>query len=506
VVIKLPYFGPAVPNPAEWTQDAHDPQRTGYTFEEPVLPWTLLWTWNGPDPDGGPGGHFYHAPREARTVTGGSWVFVPAGNRGLYALSKTSGEPAWHLQAAGFEATPAYDPNSRHLLAGGTDGRLYKIEAHTGRVSGTYQAGSPIHKSVLLVGEHAYIITLEGRLHKVNIQDMTRSWIYDAGSPISTPPAYSASRGLVVFASEDLHVHAVQQTTGTQHWRVKPTSRPAKYPYSFDGYWPVVADGQGIVFVRLNLGMNALWSGPLTGEWGGGIYPLTNAEIRDFLQSEGGKWKNLFALDLDNGQEKFVPAVGFGGVEGLKDDKPVLENGPVPVVRVLPDGKEVAYTHFRSGQGGAKDGRWDSHIGEMVLDNSTVPGMAAGDLRFINTANLQTVISDEQTPLTGAGDTLFHAHWGASESFRITDRSDARGKTFENPILTSLNPTVIRRIVSCASFDPATHWTSCGLSLFGDTRYWSGPGWWVYWNVLDPSDTSTAGLQRRYLAALYLRQ
>lgn len=493
----------AVPGSAgEWTQDAHDAQRSGYTAENPALPWTLLWTWNGPDSQGGTGGHFYNAPREARTVTGGAHVYVPAGNQGVYALDKLTGRQVWNFRETSFNVTPAYDSETGHLYAGGSNGRLYKIEGASGRVSGSYQAGEEINKSVLLAGSHGYVVTSSGKLHKVNLADMSSAWVYTAGSPASTPPAYSASKGLLVFATKDLYIHAVRVTDGAASWRVKPTPNPAQFPYTFDGYWPVIAERHGVVFVRLNLGMDALFSGPLSGAWGGGVYPTTMAEIRAFLQSNNGKLKNLFALDLNNGSEKFVPAVGYGGVEGLKDNKPILETGPVPVVRVLPNGTEVAYSHFRSAQGNAPDGRWDSHMGEMVLDSSTISGLAAGDLRFIKTGSLYVKVTDEQTPLTMAGDTLFHAHWGASENFRITDRSSSRGLTYNDPITTSILPAVIRRQVQCSDFKPSTHWTTCGLTLFDDGRYWNGPGWWVYWNVLDPPTPSrraySEGILPRY--------
>ena len=267
-------------------------------------------------------------------------------------------------------------------------------------------------------------------------------------------------------------------------WRVKPTPNTAGFPNEFDGYWPVIAEQHGIVFLRMRINHDAgLWGGPGKS----GIYPNSNAETRTFLQSKP-ELKNLFALSLDNGTEAFIPAVGYGGVEDLVNNAPYLDVGPVPVIRVLPDGKEVAYMVFRSGQSNPPDGRWDSHMGEMVLDNNTVPGMVAGDLRFINWdwANTSVRVTDEQTPITMAGDTIFRAHWGASESFRITDRSNTRGLTFANPITTQKHPTVIRRMQSCNNFNAATHWTTCGLTLFNDGRYWPGPGWWVYWNVLDP--------------------
>jgi hypothetical protein len=160
----------------------------------------------------------------------------------------------------------------------------------------------------------------------------------------------------------------------------------------------------------------------------------------------------------------------------------------------------VAYSHFRSGQGNPGDGRWDSHLGEMVLDKQTISGLVAGDLRFISSSGTYIKITDEQTPLTMAGDTVFHAHWGASESLQITDRSSSRGLTYDKPISTIKNPTVIRRIDACSSFNPATHWTTCGLALFDDGRYWSGPGWWVYWNVLDPPTPSRPAYSEGILA------
>ncbi len=486
VVAGTPQPPPASSN-SEWSQDAHDAQRTGYIQEEPEEPWTLLWTWNGPDGNGGTGGHFYNAPREARTITGGANVYVPAGSSGLYALAKNDGHQVWHLSNTQFNAVPAYDPATGYLYAGGADGQLYKINASNGTVAQTYAAGSGLNKSVLLVGNYAYVITDSGDLHKVNTSNMTRAWVYSAGSGVSTPAAYSSARGLILFATDDLDVHAIKDADGSALWRVKPTSHPAQAPYTFYGSWPVIAEQHGVVFLRLNLGMSALWSGPNTGSGGGGVYPSSNADTRALLQNNNGDLENLFALNLDDGSQKFVPAVGFGGVEALDGSgNPVLQDGPMPVVKTLDNGKEVAYISFRSGQGSPNDGRWDSHLGEMVLDDNTISGLAAGDLRFVDFPKSYVNITDEQTPLTMAGNTLFQAHWGASESVHILDRQDSKGQVHDDPITGESRPAIIRRMQACSDFNPSTHWTSCGLTLYADGRYWAGPGFWVYWNAYDP--------------------
>lgn len=179
-----------------------------------------------------------------------------------------------------------------------------------------------------------------------------------------------------------------------------------------------------------------------------------------------------------------------------------LQSGPVPVVKVNGDGSEVAYISFRSGRGNPPDGRWDSHMGEMVLDSTTIAGLAAGDLRFVDFPNSYVHITDEQTPFTMAGSTLFHAHWGASESVKILDRSAGKGLCQDTPITVQAHPVVIRREQTCGNKDMTTHWTTCGLSLYGDGRYWNGPGFWVYWNVMDPPTPTggsySEGLQPRY--------
>lgn len=489
---------------SEWSQEAGNAQRTGYTSTEPNEPWSLLWTWNGPDNNGGTGDHFYTAPREARTVTGGCCVFVPAGSQGLYALAKEDGAVVWHSTATTFNATPAY--SSGWVFAGGTDGKLYKFNANTGSNLGTYTAGNALNRGVLVVGSSVYALADNGNLHKVAAASMTSSWSYSAGSSASTGLAYSASRDVIIFGTADLYVHAVHNNNGARSWRVKPSANTAGFPNEYRYYWPVVADQTGIVFLRMRLDHNTgLWGYPGTGH----IWPNSNAAARSFLEANPSQ-QNLFALDLDNGAKQFIPAVGYGGTEDFVGGEPYLTTGPVPVVKTLDNGTEVAYIHFRNGQSNPADGRWDSHMGEMVLNNSTISGLVAGDLRFVkmnklggNGAYSFVYLTDEQNAITMAGNTLFHAHWGASESVRITNRASNLGLSFNNPIQTSNHPPIVRRMAACGGQNATTHWTTCGMTLYGDQRYWPNPGWWVYWNTYDPPTPSgttaySDGMRPRY--------
>ncbi len=497
LVIALLWSSVPTPAGADWVQDAHDAQRTGTTAESPDLPWTYLWSWNGCDAQGGLGGRRYQGPHESRPITGGAHIYVAAGeldaegDGGLYALRKCDGAVAWQRTSPAFDATPAYHVSTGALLAGGRDGVLYKLAGATGQVLGTYSAGSAISKSVLIGGERVFVVTEAGTLHAVDIATLAPLWVYSAGSPAATPPAYDAAQNVVVFCTRDLYVHAVNGNNGTRRWRVKPSPNtpggPPAYNNSFEFGWPVIASQHGLVFVRQSVeSFEDLWGpGPM------GRYPNTNAAIRAYLASNPAK-QNLFALDLANGSVRFIPAVGPGYLEIWWQGGPV-GGVPVcqPVVRRYPDGSEVAYILWRCGQtnsgGNPVDGRWDSQVGEMVLDNQTIPGLSAGDLRRVQWLD-DFVITDEQGPLTMAGDTLLYAHWAFGEQRRITDRGPTRGldSDWNNPIRTAHLPSFCRWIAADGTPNVQTHWHEGGLTLYGDGRFQPGPGWWGYWNVSGP--------------------
>lgn len=472
---------------ADWPQDAGNAQRSGYTPEEPTEPWSYAWSFNGPDANGGTGGHKYDAPAEARTIAGGGLVFVPAGNKGLYALRINDGAQAWNLRNITVNAAPVYDERTQLVFAGGSDGKIYKINVMDGATLGSYASGSAINKALLLVDNFVYAVNQAGQLHKVNTGDMSRVWVYNGNSKSDTPAAYSKSRNVIIFATADLYIHALENNSGGLKWRVKPTPHISGWPYTFDKAWPVIAEKHGVVLLRMQLDHNAMTKYPSQGS----IFANSFSIIRDWLEKNPEN-KNLFAINLENGQEKFTPAVGYGSTEGYINGRTYGVMGSQPVVKVWPDGAEVAYIHFRNGQGNPPDYRWDGHMGEMVFDSTTIAGLNAGDLRFINMARRHggvgyNDIVDEQNPLTMNGSTLIHAHWGASESVEIMDRSAGKGLSLASPIGIKKRPIIIRALKSCANINTQTHHTTCNLTYVTDGgRFWNGPGFWVYFETPDP--------------------
>jgi len=459
----------------EWSQHAHDAQHTGYTAQTVPHPWRLRWIWNGVNASGGvskvtTGGSL---PRNVQPVTGGGRVYVAAGTDGVFALSEATGQELWRRGGIGaINSTVAYDADTQAVFAVSANGTLYKLRASDGVVLGQFASGQtstlPLPPAVL---SDRVLFSMGNSVYAVNKQTMGQIWRYNAGTglTVAVPPAYSPSRDLVIVATEpDLYVHAIRNADGGRRWRVRPvhSSRSFEDPTEYRYGWPVIAENAGYVLIKVRLDWETLWR-----DW-----PQTNSGMRQFL-TDNPDQQALFVLDLDDGSVPYIANVGHGGY----GDSGYLPMGPQPVVKRLPNGKEVVYIIIRAQH--AYDSRWDSHFGEMVLDNTTVSGLTGGDVRFIafdwppGYSN-PYLLTDEQPNVSMAGDYLFGGHWEAGFALRILDRSDARG-SFTNKITSQRLSTVAtsQDDTGACAFS-ASHYCASGLT---NTREYDF-GFYIYYN------------------------
>jgi hypothetical protein len=459
------------PLPGEWTQHGHDAQRTSYNARAVPTPWRWKWAWNGPNASGDISAGKFGLPRNSQPVTGGGRVFIAAGSRGVFALDNANGAERWNRNPGGsINSTPAYDAGALFVVS--TNGTLYKLDAATGDTLGSFAAAgaSSLPLPPAIAGDRVFF-SMGNNVYAIDKNSMQQVWRYDAGSPVDTPPAYSATRDFVIAASRDLYVHAIRNNDGGQAWRSKPTVlEPGNPGQSSDlaevsRAWPVIAEQNGLVLIKLRLDWNTMWT------WS--PWPSSNSAMRSNLTNQPTE-QALYALSLDNGANAFIPNVGHGGF----GDGNYMPMGPAPVVKRFTDGTEVAYVVMRGTPCLVDncDGRSDSRLGEMMLNDNTVSGMSAGYVRFMESTFFPT---DEQANLSMAGDHLFGGHWMFGLAHQIQDRSDGRGVSGANPITTSDLPHVITSSTSCGF--SSSHYCPGALTQDGDARTIPG-GFYIYYN------------------------
>lgn len=455
---------------AEWSQHAHDAQRTGYTNQTVPPPWRLRWIWNGVDSQGGVAKVTTSGslPRNVQPVTGGGRVYVAAGVDGVYALSEINGRTLWRRGGIGdVRSTVAYDHDTQSVFVVSSNGNLYRLDAKTGVVRGVFSSNwsSTLPLPPAIFGNRVWF-SMGNSVYCVNKSTMRQVWRYNTGSTVATPPSYSISRNLVVVGCDDLSVHGIDGSAGTRRWHSTPVPNvhPSGAPVQFRYGWPVIAENAGVVLMKLRLPWSALWA-----DW-----PQTNAAMRQFL-TQNPQYQALFALRLDDGATPYICHVGHGGY----GDNDYLPMGPQPVVKRFPDGKEVVYTVIRARH--AYDSRWDSHFGEMMLDDTTVPGLLGGYVRFIAFdyppgSSAPFLLTDEQPYVSMAGDYLFGAHWEAGFALQILDRSNARG-SFTNKITSQRLATIVTSQDNTACPRTPSHYCASNLQNTRDYDF----GFYIYY-------------------------
>ncbi len=483
--LYLPLIVRSASETLEWSQHAHNAQRTSYTPQTVAYPWRWRWAWNGPDERGSIGKVTSNGslPRNVQPVTGDGRVYIAAGQDGVFALDEATGGQIWNRRMIGqVNSTVAYDQKTRAIFVVSANGMLYKLNAADGQILGEFASGatSLLPLPPLLLPDRV-IFAMGKKVFALDKDTLTRLWVYDANVDLETPPSYSATRNLVIVGDQQLYVHAISNSNGTGRWRVRPVHPDLAAGETSDGYnfaeyrygWPVVSENAGYVLMKVRLDWESLYPD----------FGITNDAIRHLLQRYP-KQQALFVLDLDNGSVPFIANIGHGGY----GDQSYLPMGPQPVVKQLPNGKDIVYTVIRGHN--CHPVPWTSHFGEMVLDDTTVSGLSGGEIRWIaydwqgEPEVCSYLLTDEQPNVSMAGDVLFGGHWEAGLSLRILDRSDSRG-TFYNRITSEYLPTIVTSQDNPAAcpFSPS-HFCPNGLE---NTRPYN-PGFYIYYrqgNVYD---------------------
>jgi hypothetical protein len=107
-----------------------------------------------------------------------------------------------------------------------------------------------------------------------------------------------------------------------------------------------------------------------------------------------------------------------------------------------------------------------------------------GNIRFVQAYKNQgdmRLPTDEQSPLSMAGNTLLYAHWMLLGTLQITDRSASLGGSITNPIKTKELTPVLNTLAAgtCSS----RSWHSCPTNMNPPCdSYGVDPGFYVYYS------------------------
>jgi outer membrane protein assembly factor BamB len=468
-------------NPNEWNQLGHDPQRTSYAPMEIPGPWRIRWIWNGPaGGDGGPAAGHLRLPEGVQPVLGGGRLYVGHDDGIVRAISTATGQQVWaspFLEAA-IVNTAAYDADTNSVFVGTTSGRFWQLNASTGVVKVSNRPGGQILMAPLLVGDTVYVGSTSGVFYAFNKQTLAQRWSYNAGAALIGSAAYSASEGgQIILLAEDRSVHAIRASDGVRRWRVTVNADgdPLRDNTVFSETYPVVSDANGAVIVRSYLIWDKMWQPDHSG--------TSVAGIRDYLsRAENVDHQSFFVLNLSNGSPRYVAPVLLGSIGNGGDFESVP---PQAVVKQLAGGGEVAYLLWRNEQacpnGSSCDPRDDTALGEMDL--------STGNIRFIQDYKSQGNMrfpTDEQSPLSMAGNTLLHAHWASLGSIRITDRSPQFGDTRSNAIRAVEVMPLANTLTAGTCSARSNHFCPQGFADPGGVSF--DPGLYVYYfnkNVYD---------------------
>jgi hypothetical protein len=497
------------PSTGEWTQYAHDAQRTNYTDQVVTAPWRIAWTWNGPTANGGIGKVTTTGdiPQNVQPVTGGGRVYVAAGVDGVFALDNSNGSfttgLGWKKSPGGnINSTVAYDAATNAVFVVSDNGTLYKLDAATGNTIGQFASTSGAHSFALppaVISDRVFF-AMGTAVYAIDKNTMAQMWKYDTGVEIQTPPSYSPSRNLVLVGGYDLYIYAVNNASGGMVWKSKPTNRISGDPSGTDAgtennkaeiKWGhiALAEQHGLALVRYRLDYSALRL-PFGDN---ASFPSTNEALQLGLANSANAtidYRDVFAINLDNGASPFFGNVVHSGW----GDGGRLPMGSMPIVKSA-NGIEVAYVMFRGGQNPNSYNRfdYDGHFGEMVLDSTTVSGLLPGYVRWIQYGQYgwtspNSVASnqprDEEPFVTMAGNYLLGVHWSMGMTLQITDRSAAYG-SFANPIRSTAIPSFVVSTNSAngvASFN-ASHYQATQFAQDGGCKDARIPfGFYLYYN------------------------
>lgn len=402
-----------------WPQLQHDAGRTGYTDAAVAFdrgrkggPRVLdnAWSWEKPA----------EISPLVQPVVAGGLVYVGDYDGVLHAIDAKTGQTRWTYRTGGliYHTACVYDGR---VYSGSQDGALHAVDARTGERRWTFQTRAGIVSAPCAIDGKVLVTSKDGHLYAVDAASGELAWQFPAaGEPALAPIlcSPSAGGGVACFGDESLMAYGVDLASGRLKWKQQLRGQ------SFMYYWPVVGAETGIAVLRTqpiysfhdNLNRGDAWMSQRVGQtrdehnaardaaaatWAEQHREDVRREqeaIREYLRER--PWEQTcFVLDLQTGQEKYVPPVFYTGGGGYTPAPPVLDDAGGRGWMVFRSGYSMTDGGYMV-RGWTDVGEWDPATGNIRQITQTKQGWETYHL-----------IGDETILLSANRDLLFLNSW-----------------------------------------------------------------------------------------------
>ena len=169
---------------------------------------------------------------ESSPLVVGSTVYVGSRDGRLYALDAITGRERWSFQTGGaIKGGAAFAGGT--VYVGSYDGRVYAIGARSGRLRWVASVGAPIYATPAIGDSRLIVGTLAGDVYALDLSDGRTSWTRRTGSYVYSSAAISGATAFV--GSYDGHLYALALADGSIRWEYGTGSPVSGTPTVIDG-------------------------------------------------------------------------------------------------------------------------------------------------------------------------------------------------------------------------------------------------------------------------------
>ena len=169
---------------------------------------------------------------ESSPLVVGPTVYVGSRDGRLYALDARTGRERWSFQTPGdIKGGAAFADGT--VYVGSYDGRVYAIGARSGGLRWVASVGAPVYATPAIGAGRLIVGTLAGTVYALDLSDGRTSWTRRTGSYVYSSAAIAG--GTAFVGSYDGHLYALRLADGSIRWVFGTGSPVSGTPTVVDG-------------------------------------------------------------------------------------------------------------------------------------------------------------------------------------------------------------------------------------------------------------------------------